>query len=548
MIKNNIFTKKNCILLGIAACVFKIFLASTQYITIYGIEAPIDDGLMISLAENIAKGDWFGTYGPLTLSKHSFFAVWLAFVHITGIPFTAANAVLWCACCAFCVWAFSPVIKQNFAKLFVFVLLVYNPAQTAQFTTRIYRDSIFPALCLVFFSAFAAAALRYNHSVKKIIGICAVCGLFAGLIYLTREDGIWIVPFWIAAVVITAIILFVKKDKSKVKKSISLLFVPILVFGAVISSYCYMNYIHYGRFIISDFTQGEFKDAYGAMLSIKQEEKVDSVAVTYDVIQKLYEQVPSFSLLKEYMESEKIVNSYMDKSLNQFKGGSLYWAIRICAGQAGMYDSPQKAKEYFETMYREILTAIEDGRLETDKPVKSSLNPSVDFSYTADTIKEAFNSIKAVFGFEQCEPTALVTVRTDEEINQIQNFVHQKGSKVYKAYTDQMYLPPLQRITHTVMNIIAFIYKIIIPFMFISAFIWQIKQLNANIRQRNFDKNCMLNIIMLGFCLMALFRIFMISYVEVSSFTIGTYVMYLSSVHPLVIAYSAVGFIKNFEN
>ena len=64
---------------------------------------------------------------------------------------------------------------------------------------------------------------------------------------------------------------------------------------------------------------------------------------------------------------------------------------------------------------------------------------------------------------------------------------------------------------------------------------------------RKFDDESMLNIILLGLVGMALLRCAMIAFVEVASFNIGTYVMYLSTVHPLIIMYSFVGFIKTFE-
>ena len=57
----------------------------------------------------------------------------------------------------------------------------------------------------------------------------------------------------------------------------------------------------------------------------------------------------------------------------------------------------------------------------------------------------------------------------------------------------------------------------------------------------------MLNIIMLGLVGMALLRCAMIAFVEVASFNIGTYVMYLSTVHPLIILYCFIGFVKSFE-
>ena len=64
---------------------------------------------------------------------------------------------------------------------------------------------------------------------------------------------------------------------------------------------------------------------------------------------------------------------------------------------------------------------------------------------------------------------------------------------------------------------------------------------------KKFDNESLLNIIMLGFVGMALLRCAMIAFVEVASFGIGTYVMYLSTVHPLLILYGFTGFCKSFE-
>ena len=76
---------------------------------------------------------------------------------------------------------------------------------------------------------------------------------------------------------------------------------------------------------------------------------------------------------------------------------------------------------------------------------------------------------------------------------------------------------------------------------------WQIKRLRQALADKKFTSEDMLNIILLGFIGMALLRCAMIAFMEVSSFGIGTYVMYLSTVHPLLIAYSVLGLVKNFE-
>lgn len=86
-----------------------------------------------------------------------------------------------------------------------------------------------------------------------------------------------------------------------------------------------MNYIYYGVFAVSDFTQGAFKDAYGALVSVKQENPVGSVALNNETRFKLYEEVPSFALLKDELGPADMKNGYMDKKLLEFKGGSFYW-------------------------------------------------------------------------------------------------------------------------------------------------------------------------------------------------------------------------------
>ena len=141
-----------------------------------------------------------------------------------------------------------------------------------------------------------------------------------------------------------------------------------------------------------------------------------------------------------------------------------------------------------------------------------------------------------------------MAVGTPEEIAGVENFIRQKGGTVLVANTTTVYLPPLQRITHTFMRLMNLVYKIGIPIMFLMSLCWQIKQLLWDIRCKKLSRDGVLNIVLLGLAGMALLRCFMIAYVEVSAFNIGTYGMYLSTVYPLLILYSFAGTLKNFEN
>ena len=539
-------SKSLMIIIALVLTAARLFLAWTQYATVYPPLAPIDDHFMFTTAQNIVAGEWFGDYNYLTLSKHAFFAVWLAFLHIIGVPFMVGNAALWAFASVVFVLAVSPMLKRNWAKLFLYAGMLYNPAIWACFSTRIYRDSIFPSLCMLFFACIAAVGIRYKEPIRKWWPYLAGYGITFGLVYLSREDGIWVLPFAAVAFVVMTIIWVVEKQPQLIRRVICLV-LPFALSAGIIAGYCGMNYKHYGRFIVSDFTSEEFNAAYGALMSIEHENWHPLIAVPADVREKLYDEVPSFAFMEEALEEPILKNGYFRASLNDFQSGGFYWAVRTALQNNGYYETPEKAKAYYETLRSEIELAVAEGRLDADK-LYSSVTSPIKPQYILPVIGEGFAGLKAAMLFEQCDPLAEHAVGSPEEIAEVENFIHQKGGTVLKAHSNEIYLPPIQLITHTFMRVMNMVYKICIPLMFLMALCWQVKQLLWDIQCKKLSKEGMLNIVLLGLFLMALLRCFMIAYVEVSAFNIGTYGMYLSTVYPLLIGFSFVGTLKNFED
>lgn len=538
--------KKSTLIWGILLLTaFRLFLAYTQYATITPPLAPIDDDLMFKTAQSISQGKWFGAYNYLTLSKHAFFSIWLAFLNFIKLPYLVGNAALWAVASATFLSAISGAIKQNHVKLFTFAGFLYNPVMWAQFSTRIYRDSIFPSLCLLFFASIIAIGLRYKKNIKSWAGYLIISGISFGCIYLTREDGIWVLPFAVVAAAVVIFLAFKEKDKYRKIKAVAIL-LPILISTSIILSYNYMNFQHYGRFITSDFTSGDFEKAYGALTSIEQENWHPLVGVPKDVREKLYKEVPSFAPVEEALEEPLLKNGYYNKTLGDFPSGGFHWALRNALQNLGEYDSPQKAQQYYKTLYSEIETAVEEGRLPA-KNLRRGITPPIKPQYILPVIAEGANSFKTSILFEQCDPLATKAVGTPEGIAEVEKYIHQKGGTILKENSEEVYLTPLQKLTHGFMAAMNMVYKICIPIMFLLSVMWQIKQLIADVTHKRFDTTSMLNLIMLGLILMAILRCFMIAFVEVASFNIGTYVMYLSTVHPLLIGYSFIGFCKTFE-
>lgn len=549
LFKDNDIKKRIAVAVALLAVMAKLVLAWGQYATVYPPLAPIDDHLMFKAAQSIVSGNWLGDYNWLTISKHMFFAVWLAFLHIIKVPYMAGNMALWAFASWMAVMAVKPVFSKNWQKLFLFLGLLYNPAISAQYATRIYRDAIFPSLCLMFVAGVVAVGLRYKEKINTWIGWLVLYGVSFGCIYLCREDGMWIVPFFAAAFVIVTILLIVEKNKNILPKALCMV-LPFAISGAIICGYCYMNYTHYGLFMTSDFSQGSFTQAYGAMSSLKQDNWHPLVTVPRDVREDVYNISPSFAQLEDYLKSDWYKSRYMNAAIGDYGSGAMYWAMREAAWDAGHYDDAVDAQEYFSQVYSDIQTAVSDGVLQTTNgktTLRNSITPPIKMEYVPDVLAETFAGFKTVMLFEQCDPLAERAIGYPEEIQEVEDFIYQQGATACVENTDIPYLSPIRSIMHTVLRVFVQVYRYCIPLMFIISLLWQIKKLYADIVETRFDGESMLNIILLGLLGMALLRCAMIAFVEVASFNIGTYVMYLSTVHPLIILYSFIGFVKTFE-
>ncbi len=535
-------------LVGTAA---RICLSLTQFATIYPPLAPLDDHLMTKAAMSIVEGRWLGEYGWLTISKHMGFSVWLAFLHVLGIPYLAGNTVLWCAACLIAAAAFRPAVPDRLRTLILYLALVWSPSASAQYATRVYRDSIFPRLCLIFFSCVAGAGLRHEEKLSKRACWLAGYGLAFGAVYLSREDGVWVLPFFAAALVIILIIER-KEGAAKLVRTAVSMTAPFLLGAALIALYCSQNRKRYGRFIVGDFDSGEFKSAYGAMTSLEQDDWKPLVAVPGDVREDLYREIPMFAPVKQALQEPLLVNGYYDTELGDFRSGAFYWALRSALASLGIYDDPETAKTYYEELTARIQRAVDRGDLKTQSgtgKLRKSLTPPIRGEYVAPVLEETFRGARMVLTFADCDPLAERAVgKYEEEIRPVEEFIHQKGATALIENTDTPYLSPPRALTHGLLRLIQRIYSVLMPLAFVASLFWQIKKLLFDLRFGLLDADSLLNIIMLGLLGMGLLRCAMIAFMEVSSFGIGTYVMYLSSVHPLYVLYRTLGALRTYDS
>lgn len=385
----------------------KIRLVEAQALTAMGI-AVYDDRLFLTLAESLLKGNWLGPYDAATLVKGPFYPLWIAAVFKVGVPLLLAQHLLYILACVVLVIALRPLIASPLTAFLVYVVVLFNPmSYISGVTTQVLREGIYPALTVLTFACAIGVLLRRDGSIVRLLVWTVSLGFALSALWLTREEGVWIVPSMIFFLVSAGISLFLKK-KAVWLRSV-FLFIPLLVFFLVIGVVARFNMDRYGIYTVTEVKSPEFLSAYGALLRVKHKAWKPYVPVPADVRERLYAVSPAFAELKPYFEGESgkkwtvmfsgirelckkdhEIARKVDMLLNMdasgiwkkvfyddngdIPGGWFMWAFREAAASAGHYTSGKSSQDYYRRLAAEVNAACAAGRLECG-PERASLMP-----------------------------------------------------------------------------------------------------------------------------------------------------------------------------
>lgn len=501
--------------------------------------APLDDELMFRAANAITAGQWLGAYDYLTLSKAMFFPVWLALLHALHLPYLVAGAALWCAAALLAAFAFAPLWEQRWGgTLRLFAVLAFLPSSWAAYTLRVYRDNIFPALCLMFFAGMAGAALRaVMQENGRLWPWLTTAGVGLSCAYLDREDaGLFLLPFAAVATVVLLVVL----ARARRWGSCAAQLIPYGFLAAAVLTFCSLNYRAYGLFVLSDFSEGPFAAAMGAMMRVDTASDEPLLSVPADARQKIYEAVPELEPLAYWLEEdEQLQNDFRDPLLDDYRAGSFYWAIRRAAQFEGIYDSPQTAAAYWQKVADAINAACDGGTLPSRTGERAATNQPVTAAYVAPTLAETVRSILHVVTFMDCAPYEEArSIGTQEDIAQWSSYLHCGFNNAAEAGKDTPYYSPYQKLVFGLMQLVTWCY----PWLCLGLPLGMVCHLGAlpRVMRRPTARTVVPWLLLLGVLGMALLRCAMIAFVEVSSFGIGTSTMYLATVYPLFMLYAFV--------
>lgn len=241
----------------------------------WAIWAPYDDALFLRTAVSLGEGAWLGPYDELTLAKGMFYPLFIAVNHAIGVPLKISEHLVYLLVSLLVALVFARLCGKRWLAPLLFLVLAFSPIYWMSEQARVIRDALYPSMALIFFGL--TAGYLFGPWNGWFHGI--VLGLVAGCYWLTREEGVWLLPAIGVLVVYWLIVQYRKPDPGLGRRGPAQttwrmarhLAPPMLAFMAVIAAVNSINLLYYGVFRNNDIKTAPFVSAYGALMRIKHE-------------------------------------------------------------------------------------------------------------------------------------------------------------------------------------------------------------------------------------------------------------------------------------
>lgn len=383
--------KKNLIIfivLLILVCIIKQILVYDLPI-LSNATMAVDDALMVNQAVNISNGKWLGNYSITTLMKGVFFPVFLSVLHLFKLNYLYTITFLYSLSCIYFIYVLSKKIHNKAVLFLIFVGLQFNPVMYCKtILLRVYRNSLLPMQTLILIAGYTNLLfMKKEDNIKLKIPSILILTIDIVSIWLSREDAIWILPFCI----FMSLIILIKNKK--VWKNLLLLLIPLITTIVLCQVVRLINYNHYGVYTLRN--ENWYNKAVKSINSVKTDVKLIRVINTREKMNRIAE----YTILGEVIDQfnakadgySKLDN---DPSDDEVENGWFKFVLTEAVLENGYYESPQKANEFYKTLYEDIEKAIEKGELErnTEKPYGEMIK---------STIKYMFETCKYIFNFEK---------------------------------------------------------------------------------------------------------------------------------------------------
>jgi hypothetical protein len=321
-----------------------------------------DDALFIRHAISIRNGDWLGDFNELTLVKGPGYPVFLAINNLFGLNVVLTQALLYSCSLFFLYKIFLLSNSHKFFALLMFVIVLFDPR--VFLLDHPIRETIYTSQAIISLGVLLYVLNRTSLSVselRKNLIVSMFGGLIFGWFWLTREEGLWLVP---SLLLIT--IYFGKSayKEESFKSFLKIASTYLVGFFLVFFSFFGLNSISYGSFTGVDITEPNFTSAIHSLESINIGQDKPFVSMTKEMRKEAYKVSPTFALLQNSLDPKDSVSQWENASCwvhkttcGEIPNGFFVFAIRQAAANIGAYESPQSASKFYKRISDEMANA-----------------------------------------------------------------------------------------------------------------------------------------------------------------------------------------------
>jgi hypothetical protein len=413
--------------------VIKLWLVQGQTLFAIGWAAH-DDRLFLNLAESLLKGNWLGQYNCLTLAKGCFYPIWIAFAFWCSIPLLLAQHLLYISACLLLVAAVSPRLKSPVILALIYVILIFNPMEYASAVLRVIRDGIYPALTILVIAGALGIIFRWDHSLKSLTGWSILFGCALSAFWLTREEGVWIMPIIFLCSGFTIYRVWKASKAGRIIRLTVCCILPFVIWGAALFVISATNWFHYGIWGTVEFKSRDFLAAYGALTRVKHTNWTLDVPVPKETRLRIYSVSPAFAQLEKSLEGASGERWVKAGGSEEVRGGWFVWALRDAVNEAGFCSSAGAALNYYRRLAMEVNSACDEGRLECG-PEMASLMPPFHTAYVRPVIKAFLRGMAFLVKFQGFDPNPPRSLGSDDQLVLFRDLTNERLSSSVSGIT-----------------------------------------------------------------------------------------------------------------
>ena len=393
--------------------------------------SPADDQLFVRLAHHLLEGAWLGPFDAYTLAKGIFFPAFMATASVMELPLRIAEQLVYLLASGFMGWVVTRLSGSRGLGLLAFTALALNPVPWEASMARVARESLYMALSLAVV-AVASILLLEEHGAlarRTRCALSAALGAVFAAYWLTREESVWLYPAF-GVLVAASLGPMVRSwwqgrlSREAIRKiagaSSVELGISLGVFLILAGSVAAMNYTRYGAFLTSDFREGNFKQACGALMRIKPDVWQRYIVFSEDAANRAYSVSPAATELQSYLTStwwSKLSCSVLQLNPcpKAVAGGWFMWALRDAVAWAGYYNTEDQAQRFYARLAKEVNEACDTKRISCFAP-RSSLVPPFRSEYVRTMIDASQRAVVSLLSLGGGQVGALHSQGTPAQI------------------------------------------------------------------------------------------------------------------------------------